>query len=52
MDAADYRAGAAELREMAQTVHDPTAHKELLSLAERYELLATHADAAEKRSKR
>ncbi len=47
LDAAGCRAKADEMRERAKTTRDPVAHKELLMLAEQYEMLARHAAAEE-----
>jgi hypothetical protein len=40
LDAAGCRVKADEMRERAKTARDPVAHKQLLMLAEQYEILA------------
>jgi hypothetical protein len=44
----EYRARARELREMAETTHDPSARAELLVLAGRYDRLAARAEDQER----
>jgi hypothetical protein len=43
-DAGRYRAKAREMRERAESAHDPIAYQELLSLGEQYDELARQAE--------
>ena len=47
MDAAGYRAKAAEMRRRARSARDPVVHQELLFLAQQYELLAERTESDE-----
>ena len=48
MDAAEYRARARELREVAETTHDHVARAHLLVIAGQYDRLAEWAEAKER----
>jgi hypothetical protein len=45
VDAAEYRAKAREMREKARTTHDPSAHADLLMMANQYDWLAKWIEA-------
>ena len=49
VDAAGYRAKAAEMRQRAKSTRDPVVHQELLFLAQQYDLLAQRAQNEEQK---
>jgi hypothetical protein len=52
MDAAEYRAKARELREIAESMHDPVARAQVLVIADQYDQLAEWAEARGRESKK
>ena len=52
MDAAEYRARARELREIAESMHDPVARAHVLVIAGQYDQLAEWAEVRGRESKK